>query len=226
MQLIESLRTMWRRIKRWVFWKRNLSAGHIEMRYWRKAGISKGSTFYKNYLDCFAITGQDLAGKVICDFGSGPLGGMIQFASKGVPHYAVDVLAEQYNSWGHSPERILPFNGGPTEIPAGSCDIVFCLNVIDHTTKPELIVKELERILKPGGTLYLFVHARKEHEINDCHPLAWDEALLRGLFRQFQVKALTHMTDTPNERPDLAVMTAVLTRVASHTSVPQESVHA
>lgn len=213
MQLIEFARQQWRKVKRWVFWQRNLSAGAYEIRYWKKAGLAKGNDFYERYLACFKLSASDLKGKTWCDFGSGPFGGMVTLADSSAKAYAVDVLADEYNQWGYAKTRILPFKGTATEVPTSSCDLVFCLNVIDHTTKPQLIVRELERMLKPGGGLYLFVHARKEHEINDGHPLAWDEAFVRKLFSAFHLDQLTHMSDTPNDRPDLAAMAVTLTKL-------------
>ncbi len=37
--------------------------------------------------------------------------------------------------------------------PANSYDLILCLNMISHSLNPELILHEIERLLKPGGTL-------------------------------------------------------------------------
>jgi SAM-dependent methyltransferase len=46
------------------------------------------------------------------------------------------------------------------EIPVGdqSLDLVICCNVIDHASEPDVILKEIHRILKPGGLLFFDVH--------------------------------------------------------------------
>lgn len=35
--------------------------------------------------------------------------------------------------------------------PANSCDIVICTEVLEHVLKPELVISEIKRILKPNG---------------------------------------------------------------------------
>jgi len=46
------------------------------------------------------------------------------------------------------------------EIPvqSGSLDLVICCNVIDHASKPDLILGEIHRVLKPGGQIFFDVH--------------------------------------------------------------------
>ena len=46
------------------------------------------------------------------------------------------------------------------EIPvqSGSLDLVICCNVIDHASKPDLILDEIHRVLRPGGQFFFDVH--------------------------------------------------------------------
>lgn len=41
---------------------------------------------------------------------------------------------------------------------AESFDAVVCLNVIDHTPNPDLMLAEIKRVLKPGGALFFEVN--------------------------------------------------------------------
>jgi ubiquinone/menaquinone biosynthesis C-methylase UbiE len=40
-------------------------------------------------------------------------------------------------------------------VPDGSFDAVLCTEVLEHVPEPILVIRELGRILKPGGTLFL-----------------------------------------------------------------------
>jgi len=48
--------------------------------------------------------------------------------------------------------------------PADSYDLILCLNTISHSLNPELIMHEIERLLKPGGTLILSIRTHSPLE--------------------------------------------------------------
>jgi SAM-dependent methyltransferase len=48
--------------------------------------------------------------------------------------------------------------GESLPFPDRSFDVVLCDNVVDHAESPEQIVRELVRIIKPGGLLYFTVN--------------------------------------------------------------------
>ncbi len=50
------------------------------------------------------------------------------------------------------------------KIPFSSFDTIICANVLEHTTEPATVLKNLYQLLKPGGTLLLQVpHLAEEH---------------------------------------------------------------
>ncbi len=79
-------------------------------------------------------------------------------------------------------------------IRSGTVDIVFALNMLDHTYRPETVVAEMRRILKVGGALH--VHVDVGGEPNVCEPIVFTEERVRGLFDDF--KLIFHEEDLPS----------------------------
>ena len=79
-----------------------------------------------------------------------------------------------------------------TGIPAGSFDIILCTEVLEHTLQPFDAVKEMHRLLKPGGRLLLSApfNFRIHGPLPDCwrfteHGL---RALLGGLYDEIRIE--------------------------------------
>jgi SAM-dependent methyltransferase len=80
----------------------------------------------------------------------------------GVPGaIGVDPLAKQYAelfpAWQSRAKTIAAY-GEELPFPDASFDFVLSDNVIDHAERPAQIVRELIRVLAPGGILYFTVH--------------------------------------------------------------------
>jgi SAM-dependent methyltransferase len=117
----------------------------------------------------------------VLEVGSGAHGLVFFFgAERGV---GVDPLACDYAvlfpAWQHR-ARTIAAAGERLPFADASFDVVLCDNVVDHAEDPALIVKELARVLAPGGLLYFTV--------NFHHPVygaaaalhsAWNAAGLR-----------------------------------------------
>jgi SAM-dependent methyltransferase len=95
----------------------------------------------------------------VIEVGSGAHGLIFYFGSK--PGVGVDPLAVSYG-------RLFPVWQGSAKTVAAcgeslpfadqSFDVVLCDNVVDHAESPKQIVKELARVLAPGGLLYFTVN--------------------------------------------------------------------
>lgn len=81
-------------------------------------------------------------------------------------------------------------------IPNDTFDFVVCTEVLEHTLDPFSAVRELRRILKPGGLLFVTVpfNFRIHGPLPDCW--RFTEHGLRQLFRQFYIEALDSL-ETP-----------------------------
>ncbi len=177
-------------IKNWV--KRNIlnidkfSASEYEKRYWQKTGLKEGPDFYSKYLDKFKLTLNEMNNLSVGDFGSGPFGGILLMINNAKEYFPIDILADDFNKWGMACHRIYRFDGKTArEIDSNSIDIMFCCNVIDHTRYPKYIIKEIYRLLKPNGVMYIHVHLRNKNEINKGHPVGWDENFFRKVISHY-----------------------------------------
>lgn len=71
-------------------------------------------------------------------------------------------------------------------------DAVVCSDVIEHLSKPEILLNEIRRILKPEGIAIISTPIRfTHHPSDDCHVQEWFveefEALIKSSFSDFEV---------------------------------------
>jgi len=80
-------------------------------------------------------------------------------------------------------------------IPSNYFDVVVCTEVLEHTLQPFDAVKEIQRILKPGGTALVSVpyNFRIHGPLPDCW--RFTEHGLRALFKDFEIEDLTALED-------------------------------
>src|SRR5258708_3411169 len=92
----------------------------------------------------------------ILDVGCGSGVNSLALAAKGHQLHGVDLseaAIERYRSSGFE-GRVRDLETGLSYADA-SFDIVFCSEVVEHMTSPDLLVTEMSRVLKPGGQLIL-----------------------------------------------------------------------
>ena len=98
--------------------------------------------------------GGDLAGKRLLDLGAG-VGNLWAYVSPGVQGYALDISATGIAraaarfpglTVSVSVSEFLPY-------PDGFFDMVIAADTIEHTFSPSRTVREIQRVLRPGGVL-------------------------------------------------------------------------
>lgn len=98
-------------------------------------------------------------GDGILEVGSGAHGHVFFLGLPGA--VGVDPLADSYRTlfprW-QGRARTLAIGGEALPFPDGSFHVVLSDNVVDHAEDPAQIVRELVRVLAPGGLLYFTVH--------------------------------------------------------------------
>jgi SAM-dependent methyltransferase len=97
------------------------------------------------------------AGKVTVEVGPGPLG--FPDACPSRVSIGVDPLAERYAAHGLllSDSPAVYLSAGAEQIPllSGTADVVLARNTLDYVDDPVQALRELRRILRPGGRLIL-----------------------------------------------------------------------
>ncbi len=106
-------------------------------------------------------------------------------------------------------------------LPDDSVDAIICSSVLEHVREPHVAMREMQRILRPGGKLFLFVpstypyHARKGH-----YPDYWRlfddtlEDLLSGFIEKEIVKRGGYFLALSFFVPGQAKMRWILTPLA------------
>ena len=96
-------------------------------------------------------------GKVVVDVGPGPLG--FPDACPARVSIGVEPLADLYREHGllleESDARYLAVGAEGVPLETGSVDVVVARNSLDHVDDPGAVLREAQRLLRPGGTLIL-----------------------------------------------------------------------
>ena len=91
-------------------------------------------------------------GSSLLDLGSGLGGYSREFAARGARVFAVDLTPPRAHGPGLHRIRA---SAAAVPLRDASVDLVFCASLIEHVPRPEEILGEIERVLKPGGTAYV-----------------------------------------------------------------------
>ncbi len=105
------------------------------------------------------------AGHTVIDYGSGTgryLPQASALAGENGKVYAVDIQELAIRSAFRTISRfglknVIPVltDGSSVDIPSGSADVILCLDMFHMVSNPSLFLKELKRLARPGGILYL-----------------------------------------------------------------------
>ena len=163
-----------------INWKK---AQESEKKFWKSIYVEKGKdvasympvtdaaalAFSGKTLQRFRHDMNTIRGMVVADVGCGPYGlirGFQVYAKRaGNPPkkiYGVDSLMDTYLEFGTlATEPYIEYITAKAEsIPLedGSCDYVYCTNVIDHVEHPGKVLEECRRITKTTGEVCFAVH--------------------------------------------------------------------
>ncbi len=112
--------------------------------------------------------------KVVVDIGPGPLG--FPDACPAKLSIGVEPLADRYREHGllieaDSPAEYLAVGAEHIPLESNTVDVVVARNSLDHVDDPDAVLAEIQRLLKPGGTLILNFDAGHEPTATEPHTL-------------------------------------------------------
>lgn len=141
----------------------------------------------RQLIDYLTANGMDIRGQALLDLGSG-LGGYSQeFAGYGARVVSVDLVQHRLIH----PSGVHQVAGSAFSVPVKdeAMDAVFCASLIEHVARPEMILSEIERVLKKGGMCYMsfppYYNPTGGHEYAPFHYLG--ERLAMRLVRRRSV---------------------------------------
>ncbi len=123
----------------------------------------RGSTTIGYYLERFTVE-EMLRDKDVLDVGCGAGGTSMYYASQGARSVVgMDIvarykpIAEEFaKSMGYADKFTFVLgDAGHTDFPDGSFDTVLMNDAMEHVADPEAVLREVRRVLKPGGRLYV-----------------------------------------------------------------------
>lgn len=127
-------------------------------RLWRREREDP-APFYR-VLAAEAVEGLDrrygpLSGQTVIDLGCGPGFYTDAFRAAGARVIPVDKDPTELSLAGPPPAGAVLADAGDLPLEDASVDGAFCSNLLEHTPAAEPIIREIERVLRPGGWGYI-----------------------------------------------------------------------
>ena len=153
----------------------------------RVTSLTQGEILHE-HLHRYFFTLQFCAGKSVLDIASGEGYGSALLASVASAVVGVDVAAEavQHAAQNYTADNLSFLCGDVRQIPlaAGSIEIAVSFETIEHLGEQEEFIREIKRVLRPGGLLILSTPDREffaSSPLNPFHVKELSPADFRGL---------------------------------------------
>ena len=156
--------------------KKFKNAGELE--FWKKKaheGPLRNKKLSLLFTKPFGLDDEFYRNRKILDIGCGPRGSL-EWADSAAERVGLDPLADSYKELGADQHKMKYVKGVSESIPFedGYFDIVTSFNSLDHVDDLDRTVKEIKRVIAPGGEFLLLVEVN--HPPTRCEPvfLSWD----------------------------------------------------
>lgn len=146
-------------------WLRAQTAEAAFWKSWRKNTLYAHVSLEAFWLEVLEKTGGKLPSGKILDIGCGPVSVLNFQRHDGIQPIGLDPLAEVYaranlieSAQGLEPIPIIGLPAEALPFADASLDHLICFNVLDHVANAPTVLAEMFRVLKPKGTIRLYVH--------------------------------------------------------------------
>lgn len=165
---------------------------------WAKKGKAA-----REAVEDFKLRAGKIEGARILDIGFGGGEYALAFAKAGARVYGLEVnrmlyeIAEAYLKEEGVQARLRVYEGDTFPFDAGFFDYAFSVSVLEHVSDARLMIREVDRVLKPGGKFYLAFPNR--WRVREAHtgvfflsylPRRFAEALMRRLWKRNAIEEL------------------------------------
>ena len=97
--------------------------------------------------------GVQFNGKKVLDIGCGRGGYSLKLFHEGADVVSLDIISEYFQH--HQKSQFILGNAVLLPFKSESFDFVFCSSLIEHVKTPNILIKEIKRVMKKGGNCYL-----------------------------------------------------------------------
>lgn len=175
-----------------------------EMNWWNtkfeaENGTLKNTHYKMLYTEFFAVSPDVYAGMKVLDLGCGPRGSL-EWMIEAKTRVCLDPLADKYGRLGANTHDMVYVRSGVESMPLldSSFDVVTSINNFDHVSNPMEGLLEIQRVLKPGGTMRMIVEL---HAVpTACEPQAFTLELLRSMFRLAKLNVVSESATEAGHR--------------------------
>jgi SAM-dependent methyltransferase len=161
-----------------------------ELEYWEATRAAEGKLSNDHYVAFytthFGLEPSFYEGKRVLDVGCGPRGSL-EWASMAAERVGLDPLADEYLKLGAAahamryvcaPSEAMPFSDG-------HFDVVCSFNSLDHVEDVGRTVREICRVLKPGGVFLLLTDV--DHEPTPTEPISFSFDIVDSFVPPLQI---------------------------------------
>lgn len=176
------------------YYKNPVSKYVHEYEFWKKLKAERGfdNSFYEYFFtEYFSLDRKFYEGKRIVDLGCGPQGSL-EWADNACLRVGVDPLAEAYTYLGAGEQKMeyAPDFLERVSFPDEYFDVASAFNSLDHVDKLDDAIREIVRLVKPGGLFLLISDVSPMPKPCEPCPVSWD---IRDRFlAAFEVMAEHH----------------------------------
>lgn len=142
-----------------------------------------------SYWEELKLPGNQFEGQRVLEVGCGALVPILQF--EGCERHGIDPLVNAYTKLGWPlyalDAKIINAHGEHMPYPDAYFDTVISVNALDHVDDFDKVTTEMQRVLKPGGRLYIEV---EYHEATVAEPLELTDEIVKASFQQIRMNKI------------------------------------